>query len=972
MKHNKSISWLHLSDLHIIDSSIWNLMRDGYRQLAECVSPNFIVLTGDFRDKKRGTSFDRASGFIKEIADIFHVTIDNIFLVPGNHDVNDYSVRKEVINYIIKGLNDGDPDIYMEYLANNEKSLNNSFTEFKEFVHNLGYSDLHDVRIANPNGIYHTVWNNMINIIGINSALISNGERNHDEIIDIKSLSEMHINNNYPTIALCHHDISNLNKEHALMMVQKLNTLNTKVLLCGDSHKTSLDIKDVEGTSFPCIVCGRSAAESIDKYSDFSVISYVSNADGTIKVQVYKWDKDYTFKLSNDFYKNVNQQYSFQFFDRKTHKPNSVELHEVTKPLSIWLPDAEFATGRQTRFNSFTKTEIIEQYLSDHNSQLGIASVKGIGKTFLLQVKRVRCAAKYRCLPLCEKPALENNWATEKIIFDSYAPFKTKNVFDDLVMLWKFSICCYVINNEKDNMSEKLIKNAGKELPESVMSLLIDSINKKLNTLMNNIVNWDRWYYICQKYYNNVKNICQQIVEKRKEQNIRKKRIAIFIDKIDQSIRQTNAEPPADCIVCSKNNSYDECDSKQKCEAFCDDEINGCQSRNCCYGCELFASSKSNTGLRIYEESNAYRVIHINIWQYYQLALMNAADSLLSEFNGDINVFYTMRQEAFQCETTRIGEQNQKIASHTIQLKYSRDDQKRIFTDSIREQDPFYLFDYKYAKISGSEEYAFVGIEKLCHPYCKMPDGNPMVESVFDSIYRHSFDRSRDIQRYGEAITAHIDEIRKCETPQKREEIVKNAIEELAAKLAYSSKRTESTINPSYYTEKIRYLPNYWADNDNFEKLLQLIDRNLLFDDDVKRICRQINGLQSCPDITCKNSICKRHPFSVLYNFGYLGYIRQNRNNEIDDVQIFADASDIGYFVEEDDLFISNTVAYIIHPALTKTIEKKYNKNLLHFSGFILGKNLPVKKDILKQLIKDKSHLPNEEFIAKYYSCYIP
>mgnify|MGYP007113732646 FL=1 len=31
-------------------------------------------------------------------------------------------------------------------------------------------------------------------------------------------------------------------------------------------------------------------------------------------------------------------------------------------PLSIWLPDAELANGRQTRFNSFTTTDVINKY----------------------------------------------------------------------------------------------------------------------------------------------------------------------------------------------------------------------------------------------------------------------------------------------------------------------------------------------------------------------------------------------------------------------------------------------------------------------------------------------------------------------------------------------------------------------------------------------------------------------------------
>lgn len=55
----------------------------------------------------------------------------------------------------------------------------------------------------------------------------------------------------------------------------------------------------------------------------------------------------------------------------------------------------------------------------------------------------------------------------------------------------------------------------------------------------------------------------------------------------------------------------------------------------------------------------------------------------------------------------------------------------------------------------------------------------------------------------------------------------------------------------------MHYLPNYWADNDNFENLLSLIDRNLLFEDDIKCICKKINGYETCPNKGCQSENAK-------------------------------------------------------------------------------------------------------------------
>jgi hypothetical protein len=165
----------------------------------------------------------------------------------------------------------------------------------------------------------------------------------------------------------------------------------------------------------------------------------------------------------------------------------------------------------------------------------------------------------------------------------------------------------------------------------------------------------------------------------------------------------------------------------------------------------------------------------------------------------------------------------------------------------------------------------------------------------------------------------------------------------------------------------MRYLPNYWADNDNFEYLLSLIDRNLLFEDDVQNICRKINGWSTCPVSGCRGGECKRHPFSMLFNMGYLGYIVENRNNTNSEIQQFLDASEISYFIEDDDLMTDDRVAYIIHPALTKTIEKKFNKKFMHFSGFVLGKGLRVETEIMAAMIEDRKKLDRDTFLRKYY-----
>ena len=84
--------------------------------------------------------------------------------------------------------------------------------------------------------------------------------------------------------------------------------------------------------------------------------------------------------------------------------------------------------------------------------------------------------------------------------------------------------------------------------------------------------------------------------------------------------------------------------------------------------------------------------------------------------------------------------------------------------------------------------------------------------------------------------------------------------------------------------------------------------------------------------------------------------------------QKFLDSEEVTYIRESDCLYSDKNMIYLIHPALTKSIEKKIvHKNILHFKGFIVGKNLMVSKDILQQLLKDRDNLSVDEFDKKYY-----
>ena len=121
----------------------------------------------------------------------------------------------------------------------------------------------------------------------------------------------------------------------------------------------------------------------MDNYSDVGVIVYCWEIDGFVYVRPYKWGPRYTFIKSDAFLYDIDKDFRFKMGDvsyknqtlqKKIGTKNAKEIKASSWPISIWLPDAEYAKGSQTRFDSFTRTPQILEFLDDGSGLLGIVS----------------------------------------------------------------------------------------------------------------------------------------------------------------------------------------------------------------------------------------------------------------------------------------------------------------------------------------------------------------------------------------------------------------------------------------------------------------------------------------------------------------------------------------------------------------------------------------------------------------------
>lgn len=970
------IQWLQISDLHIFDSTSWDMMKNAYERQLSKQKVDFIIITGDLH--QYGDDYGKTLEFLENLVALLNLEKKDVFILPGNHDVEDIKFKKLIVKDICDQT-DKDEDAYIEYIDD----LKNGYTAYRQFLRKFyGINTPEAEKVINGQHLF--TWNNQINLLALNSTLICNGKRDHKQILNIRALARTKIVNGLPTLICAHHSPHDLFKNHLNVLKRFITDNKISAYLCGDLHLLEKSTIESPNISVPYIVCGKSAIEPRDAYSQMGFMLYswdYSRSENKVNYRPYLWDGMlYRFEPYNGL---DDDEFNSPYFvlknaEKAIKKKLVFQDQEDDRETSIWLPDAELATGTQTRFNNFTKTPDVNDFLKEDSSYWGISSVKGIGKTFLLQVRRVKMSQKAICLPYVKTPGKDNDWATERVQLDELIISLTKPNHQEMKLIWKYSIINYIVHCwikmeenkpgsrrcEKYNEIIKVIeicKEAG-EICGRTEDYLCDSAYNSLSRIMENLLKQSNWRQVIQNDYSAVGRIAYKVVDALS--NKKRSTLVLFLDKLDQAFRQPNSEQPLDCDECSKQESVETCTNLKKGTKYCSgigDDV--CGNRfGCCYGCTNYSNAYAGNNLKLYSESNHKGLSHINYWQRIQLALVEAIHDIKAEYRGNIKVIYTVRREAFNCEDSILGENRAKIMGLTKELKYTKADYRKIFEECIKKQDPRFLYDADLLK-NGRIEEAFVGIEGICHPYV-----DNCTESIFNIIYRHSFDRTRDIQEYGEALTKCIDEIRDEIDEKERGQIVKRIIEETAAKLAFNSNKATNSSENSYYFEKLPVMPSFWADSQNFQRFIMRIDRNLLFNDDIMTICKEVNCHSDCPDEMCKS--CRHHPFSMLYNLGLLGFVSKD-DSGLAQKQSFLDACDVTYFHENNVLPIKANTLYILHPALTKSIDALKKHKIKHFAGFLLGKDISVDQSVISKIISDKNTMERCDFERKYYRNFI-
>lgn len=239
------ISWLHVSDIHL--NKLGTETKRMRRQLipflkSKGITCKYLFVTGDLRYAPGGDFDSSTVTFLHELKDSIGVSVENVFIVLGNHDVErntdgrDEAVQKilapDYYNPKTGEINDGELVVlksaqqrYISLLEDFYKDIPERMKGYKEILH--------------P---HFTVTTEDFNIVHIDSTLSYASNHERDLILGTSMLMDAlnMIDNDKPTILLSHYSFDYLNRSEQKEVHRLMMEYNVRMWLAGHEHTSIL------------------------------------------------------------------------------------------------------------------------------------------------------------------------------------------------------------------------------------------------------------------------------------------------------------------------------------------------------------------------------------------------------------------------------------------------------------------------------------------------------------------------------------------------------------------------------------------------------------------------------------------------------------------------------------------------------------------------------------------------------------
>lgn len=292
------LRFLHISDIHFqYENYQTKRMRIGLlrklNELSKEKTFDFVLLTGDL--SHQGQGFNEALiKFLEEVLRILNITKEQLYIIPGNHDINRNDERTNLIKEIIETPNPS--NTLDEYLHDEIKisKLLSSFDSFTTFYFNFFNKEypLKDIHFLLETENY--------NIVYLNTCLIANRAEEEgtlligkDKLLDC--LTELEGANKL-TIAIGHHALECMADSDKSAILNLFDDYNIDLYLSGHVHRASYNI---EANRYKNLLSIVSAGVHTDEYAlggfgDFLI------RNGVAEISQYIWNDEHEYWTLNN------------------------------------------------------------------------------------------------------------------------------------------------------------------------------------------------------------------------------------------------------------------------------------------------------------------------------------------------------------------------------------------------------------------------------------------------------------------------------------------------------------------------------------------------------------------------------------------------------------------------------------------------------------------------------------------------
>lgn len=277
----QKLRWIHLSDIHFSGYEGYEIKRmrdslsDMLRKIVDEKAINFVVVSGDlvYQNATYGKQLEK---FLESVIEICNITKDNLFIVPGNHDLK----RNQARTFLINGIDRED----YEFENATVTVLKNAFKKYNNFFKKIKDQD--------QNYLYKVEKRIEYNIFLMNTAFTAGTDADMGRLMLEKNsfyneIKQLRDQEDAINIAIGHHPITWFSKSDQQKILNNFNDYNIDFYLCGHIHKSGYMYDLSGGRIIPTYQCG---SGRVDDYA--TVTFLVGELDlGRKKGEIisYKW-----------------------------------------------------------------------------------------------------------------------------------------------------------------------------------------------------------------------------------------------------------------------------------------------------------------------------------------------------------------------------------------------------------------------------------------------------------------------------------------------------------------------------------------------------------------------------------------------------------------------------------------------------------------------------------------------------------